>query len=98
MGSRVLTPPRSDPTPVGVPGHRQPLKHVGLYVYRVDFLLQYAAMPPSALETTEMLEQLRVLDAGYRIAVAVRSVTTTGIDTPEQYEDFVRRWAERGAD
>ncbi len=78
--------------------HVRALKHVGLYVYRVDFLLKYAAMPPSALETTEMLEQLRVLDAGFRIAVAVRNVTTTGIDTPEQYEEFVRRWAERGAD
>lgn len=82
----------------GEPFHRTPLKHVGLYVYRVDFLLKYAAMPSSSLETTEMLEQLRVLDAGYRIAVAVRNVTTTGIDTPEQYEDFVRRWGERGAD
>lgn len=78
--------------------HVRPLKHVGLYVYRVDFLLKYAAMASSALETTEMLEQLRVLDAGYRIAVAVRNVTTTGIDTAEQYDDFVRRWRERGAD
>lgn len=93
--SRALIPyPRDGATTT----HVRPLKHVGLYVYRVDFLLKYAAMPASALEATEMLEQLRVLDAGYRIAVAVRNVTTTGIDTPEQYEEFVRRWAERGAD
>lgn len=69
----------------------QPLKHIGLYVYRVSFLRHYVALPPTPLEQTEFLEQLRVLEHGYRIAVAVRAVHTQGIDTPEQYEAFARR-------
>ena len=68
-----------------------PLKHVGLYVYRVRFLKQYAAMASTPLERTEMLEQLRVLENGFRIAAAVCEVHTTGIDTAEQYEAFVAR-------
>jgi 3-deoxy-manno-octulosonate cytidylyltransferase (CMP-KDO synthetase) len=68
-----------------------PLRHVGLYVYRSAFLRQFVAWPPSALEETESLEQLRVLEHGHGIAVAVRTVRSQGIDTPEQYADFVRR-------
>lgn len=68
------------------------LKHVGLYVYRAGFLKQYAALPPTPLEKTEMLEQLRALENGFTISVAVRDVHTQGIDTPEQYEEFVRRY------
>ncbi len=75
----------------------QPLKHIGLYVYRVSFLRHYVALPPTPLEQTEFLEQLRVLEHGYRIAVAVRAVHTQGIDTPEQYEAFARRVMEMGA-
>ena len=68
-----------------------PLKHVGLYVYRRWFLRTYAALPAGELERCEMLEQLRVLEAGYDIAVAVHPARSGGIDTPEQYEAFVRR-------
>lgn len=68
-----------------------PLKHVGLYVYRVGFLRKYAALPSTPLERTEVLEQLRVLEHGYRIAVAICDVSSTGIDTPEQYDAFVKR-------
>lgn len=71
----------------------RPLKHVGLYAYRRGFLDTYAALPPTDLERTEQLEQLRVLAHGHAIAVAVRDVRSFGgIDTPEQYEAFVRRW------
>jgi len=69
-----------------------PLKHVGIYVYRAAFLRRYAAMAPTPLEAVEKLEQLRVLEHGLDIAVAVRRVTHHGIDTPEQYEAFVQRW------
>jgi 3-deoxy-manno-octulosonate cytidylyltransferase (CMP-KDO synthetase) len=69
-----------------------PLKHVGLYGYRASFLDRYVAMPPTPLEQVERLEQLRALEHGPRIAVAVRRVETTGIDTPEQYRAFVARW------
>jgi 3-deoxy-manno-octulosonate cytidylyltransferase (CMP-KDO synthetase) len=46
-----------------------PLKHIGLYVYTREMLLWYAGLEPSALELTEGLEQLRVLEAGRRIRV-----------------------------
>ena len=73
------------------------LKHVGLYVYRREFLLHYVSMPPTPLERLEQLEQLRVLEHGYTIVAAVAEVATCGIDTPEQYDAFVRRHAGRSA-
>lgn len=69
----------------------EPLKHVGLYVYRRPFLATFLGLAPSALEETEQLEQLRVLDHGYPIAVAVGTAAFHGIDTPEQYEAWVAR-------
>lgn len=78
---------------VGATKVASPLKHIGLYAYRAGFLPTYVALPPTALEQTEMLEQLRVLEHGHAIAVAVKSVTSTGIDTPEQYDAFVKRLA-----
>lgn len=73
-----------------------PLKHVGLYAYRRAFLDTYLSLPPTEPERVEQLEQLRVLGHGLQIAVAVVKVETFGgIDTPEQYEAFVRRWRER---
>jgi len=68
-----------------------PLKHVGLYVYRRDFLVRFPALPPTPLERTEQLEQLRALEHGHRIAVAIGDAPFHGIDTPEQYEAFVLR-------
>jgi len=67
-------------------------QHVGLYAYRRDFLLKLAGMPQSQLEKIEKLEQLRVLEAGYSILVGVIDQPTLGIDTPADYEEFVRRW------
>jgi len=73
-----------------------PLRHVGLYVYSVGFLRLYATLPPTPLEKTESLEQLRVLEHGYRIGVARYDCASVGIDTLEQYEAFVRRATSRG--
>lgn len=70
----------------------KPLKHVGLYVYRKDFLPNYVSLPATDLEQTEKLEQLRVLEHGYKIAVAIANVKYHGIDTPQQYNDFVDRY------
>ena len=67
-------------------------QHVGLYAYRKDFLLRLAAMSRTALEKTESLEQLRVLDAGEKIVVGVVDEPTCGIDTPADYASFVKRW------
>jgi 3-deoxy-manno-octulosonate cytidylyltransferase (CMP-KDO synthetase) len=69
-------------------GNPQPVfwKHIGLYIYRRDFLLQLAAMAPTALERAEGLEQLRVLENGFRIATAETDVDTIGVDTPGDLE------------
>jgi 3-deoxy-manno-octulosonate cytidylyltransferase (CMP-KDO synthetase) len=73
------------------------LLHLGLYAYRRDFLLRLAALPPSPLERAEKLEQLRVLEAGFAIAVGVVDEPSIGIDTPEDYRRFVARWRSRPA-
>jgi 3-deoxy-manno-octulosonate cytidylyltransferase (CMP-KDO synthetase) len=69
-----------------------PLRHVGLYAYRREFLPRFAGWPESPLERAERLEQLRVLEHGGRIAVAIHPSDGGGIDTPEQYAAFVARW------
>jgi 3-deoxy-manno-octulosonate cytidylyltransferase (CMP-KDO synthetase) len=58
-------------------------KHLGIYAYRREFLLHYAAMEPTPLEQMEMLEQLRVLENGYRIRMVQVEQTSIGVDTEE---------------
>lgn len=72
-------------------GGSAPLKHVGLYVYRRSFLRTYATLAPTPLEETEKLEQLRVLEHGFSMAVAVAEARHRGIDTPEDLADYVAR-------
>jgi 3-deoxy-manno-octulosonate cytidylyltransferase (CMP-KDO synthetase) len=60
--------------------------HVGLYVYRRSLLLQLASLPATPLERTEMLEQLRALEHGVRIATVETTTATVGVDTPEDLE------------
>ncbi len=71
------------------------LRHLGIYAYRREFLLGYSGLPASRLEETEKLEQLRALEAGYRIACAVVAPQPEGIDTPESYAAFVARYKRR---
>jgi 3-deoxy-manno-octulosonate cytidylyltransferase (CMP-KDO synthetase) len=59
------------------------MKHLGLYVYRRSFLLEYAVLKPTELEMTEQLEQLRILEHGYGIRVVTAKRDSIGIDTPE---------------
>ncbi|HWR40573.1 MAG TPA: 3-deoxy-manno-octulosonate cytidylyltransferase [Patescibacteria group bacterium] len=61
-------------------------KHIGIYAYRRDFLLQYASMAPTPLEKAESLEQLRALENGYRIKVIETDCRLVGVDTPEDLE------------
>lgn len=67
-------------------------QHLGIYAYRRDFLLELASWPPSRMELAERLEQLRVLERGHSIAVGVTQHNSSGIDTPEDYAQFVSRW------
>jgi len=61
-------------------------KHVGLYVYRRDFLLRYSDLPVGPLERAERLEQLRALENGYSIRVVETDYESLGVDTPEDLE------------
>lgn len=63
--------------------HHQYYAHVGIYAYRAAVLDEITRLPQSPLETAESLEQLRWLQAGYRIKTAVTNISTIGIDTPE---------------
>jgi 3-deoxy-manno-octulosonate cytidylyltransferase (CMP-KDO synthetase) len=67
-------------------GQAAPLKHVGLYVYRRDFLLTFARLDATPLELTEQLEQLRALEHGYRIRVVETRFDSIGVDTPGDLE------------
>jgi 3-deoxy-manno-octulosonate cytidylyltransferase (CMP-KDO synthetase) len=65
-------------------------KHLGLYAYRKDFLMRFNDLPFSRLEHTEKLEQLRVLEAGYRIKAIQTTFETVGVDTPEDLDRVAR--------
>ncbi len=75
------------PYPRKSEGHRV-FEHIGLYAYRRDFLLKYAALPQTPLEKLESLEQLRVLEHGYRLRVVEtrQPYVPLSVDTPEDLE------------
>jgi 3-deoxy-manno-octulosonate cytidylyltransferase (CMP-KDO synthetase) len=68
------------------------LRHLGIYAYRKDFLLKITKLPQTPLEKIEKLEQLRAVENGFDILVAKVQHTCDGIDTPEQYAEFVKRY------
>jgi 3-deoxy-manno-octulosonate cytidylyltransferase (CMP-KDO synthetase) len=70
------------------PGQSSPAtwRHMGLYVYRREFLLQLAQLPQTPLELAEGLEQLRILEHGFRIRTVETTVDAIGVDTPEDLE------------
>ncbi len=63
-------------------------KHLGLYAYQGDFLERFVRMPPGRLEQIEKLEQLRVLENGFPIAIDVTDDPTIGVDTAEDAAKF----------
>jgi 3-deoxy-manno-octulosonate cytidylyltransferase (CMP-KDO synthetase) len=67
-------------------GEGRLLHHIGLYAYRRDALRRFVAAPPSPLERREKLEQLRALEAGMRIDVALVDTAPLGVDAPEDLE------------
>lgn len=66
-------------------------KHIGIYAYRKEALQQFTELPPSLLEETEKLEQLRYLENGFKIRLALTDISTIGIDTPEDLERARKR-------
>ena len=71
-------------------------KHIGLYVYRRDFLLELARLAPTPLEEAEQLEQLRALEYGYPIRVVETKYDSIGVDTPEDLARIERMVAATG--
>jgi 3-deoxy-manno-octulosonate cytidylyltransferase (CMP-KDO synthetase) len=76
-----------------IPFHREAdqeepvyFKHIGLYVYRRDFLLAYPDLPAGPLEQAEKLEQLRALENGFRIRVVETEYESLGVDTPADWQ------------
>jgi 3-deoxy-manno-octulosonate cytidylyltransferase (CMP-KDO synthetase) len=69
-----------------IPSRGPYYKHIGLYVYRRNFLLKYSDLPIGPLEKTESLEQLRALENGFRIRVVETDYESFGVDTPEDLE------------
>jgi 3-deoxy-manno-octulosonate cytidylyltransferase (CMP-KDO synthetase) len=87
--SRSLIPHQRDPL---VEGPVQHYKHVGLYVYRREFLLGYSELPVGPLEQAERLEQLRALENGHKIRVVETDYESLGVDTPEDLVRVSRWW------
>ena len=87
--SRSVIPYDRERAGVGDVG--QYLRHIGIYAYRREFLLRITSLPQTPLEKLEKLEQLRAIENGYTILVGKVERTCEGIDTPEQYEAFVKR-------
>jgi 3-deoxy-manno-octulosonate cytidylyltransferase (CMP-KDO synthetase) len=64
------------------------LRHLGLYAYKAALLERFASLKPGRLERQEKLEQLRILENGYEIAVGLTDEPTIGVDTPEDAHKF----------
>ncbi len=73
---------REDPCP----DKRSYYQHIGIYAYKKDFLLEFLTWPPSRLEKTERLEQLRALEKGVKIKMFYTTHRLVGVDTPEDVE------------
>jgi len=70
-------------------------KHIGLYVYRREFLLRYAGLPQTRIEHVEKLEQLRALGHGYRIRAVITEYESFGVDIPGDLSKILNRLQER---
>ncbi|RPI67051.1 MAG: 3-deoxy-manno-octulosonate cytidylyltransferase [Ignavibacteriales bacterium] len=69
-------------------------KHIGLYVYRRDYLFRFTKLQPTDLEISEKLEQLRMLENGFKIKIVITEFDTISIDTPDDLER-ARRYYQR---
>ncbi len=72
-------------------------RHIGLYVYRKDFLKIFSSWEPTPMERAEKLEQLRILEHGFRVRVAVGEYETLSVDTPADLEKARERYRRQPA-
>jgi 3-deoxy-manno-octulosonate cytidylyltransferase (CMP-KDO synthetase) len=79
----------SNPFGTKKPLPKRVFKHIGVYVYRRNFLLRFSQMKPTPLEKLEKLEQLRVLENGYQIKMATVNYEPLSVDTPEDLQRVV---------
>lgn len=84
--SRATIPYQRDVEPAEWAERHTYLKHIGIYAFRAAVLKEVTALDTTALERTEKLEQLRWLEHGYHISVAMTEFATVGIDTPEDLQ------------
>ncbi len=91
--SRSVLPYDRDSEGVGAAGEY--LRHLGIYAYRKEFLLKFTSLNQSKLEKLEKLEQLRAIENGFTIITGKVAGAWEGIDTPEQYAEFVKRTAKQ---
>ena len=71
------------------------LRHIGVYGFRREFLLEFAGWPPGHAERAERLEQLRAVERGVKIRVYMSDHLAQGIDTPEQLAELEARGPQR---
>ena len=74
-------------------GKSKVFKHIGIYAYRRNFLLEYSKMPSTPLEESESLEQLRALENGYKIRVIKSDCKFIGVDTEEDLKRVNEIWS-----
>jgi len=91
--SRAPIPYNREKSDVG--NVQQYLRHIGIYAFRKEFLLKITALPQTPLEKIEKLEQLRAIENGFDILVGKVKHTCDGIDTPQQYAEFVARYSKK---
>ena len=92
--TRCSAPSRSH-SRTGAGGWESVRRHIGVYAYRPDALARFCTLPASPLERTENLEQLRWLEAGESMRTVEARSVPRGIDTREDYEQFLLRWNAR---
>jgi len=83
---------RSSPTEKWLINDQFYYKHIGIYGFRADTLNEITKLPTSSLERTESLEQLRWLENGYTIKTAETSLTSIGIDHPDDIQRALKEW------
>jgi 3-deoxy-manno-octulosonate cytidylyltransferase (CMP-KDO synthetase) len=95
--SRAGIPYQRDEKPTARELEREPfLRHIGIYAYHPDALARWTSLPPTALEQVEKLEQLRPLEAGLSVGVAVVGSADPGVDTPADAARMEERLRELG--